>query len=109
MLSHSEQGYSRYRALRSLSLPGGETVGELSDAPGKCIVVTASQVVMFTNVDNVHPLHLDCGPALPITSTQTAPFSRMFSTPGLYGLRCTNSSHPANATGLLHGLAISVP
>ena len=35
VLSHSEHGDSRYPALRALSLPGGDVVGELSDAPGK--------------------------------------------------------------------------
>ncbi len=39
VLSHSEHGDSRYPALRALSLPGVEVVGELSDAPGKGLAV----------------------------------------------------------------------
>ncbi len=35
VLSHSEHGDSRYPALRSFSLPDGEVLRELSDAPGK--------------------------------------------------------------------------
>ena len=35
VLSHSEHGDSRYPALRALSLPTGEVIAELSDAPGK--------------------------------------------------------------------------
>ena len=35
VLSHSEHGDSRYPALRALSLPAGDVIGELSDAPGK--------------------------------------------------------------------------
>ena len=35
VLSHSEHGDSRYPALRALSLPTGDVIGELSDAPGK--------------------------------------------------------------------------
>ena len=33
VLSHSEHGDSRYPALRALSLPAGDVIGELSDAP----------------------------------------------------------------------------
>lgn len=39
VLSHSEHGDSRYPALRALSLPGGDVIGELSDAPGKGFAV----------------------------------------------------------------------
>ncbi len=39
VLSHSEHGDSRYPALRALSLPAGNVVGELSDAPGKGLAV----------------------------------------------------------------------
>ena len=39
VLSHSEHGDSRYPALRALSLPAGDIVGELSDAPGKGLAV----------------------------------------------------------------------
>ena len=35
VLSHSEHGDSRYPALRAFSLPAGDVIGELSDAPGK--------------------------------------------------------------------------
>ncbi len=35
VLSHSEHGDARYPALRAFSLPTGEVVAELSDAPGK--------------------------------------------------------------------------
>jgi dienelactone hydrolase len=35
VLSHSEHGDSRYPALRALTLPAGDVIGELSDAPGK--------------------------------------------------------------------------
>ncbi len=35
VLSHSEQGDSRYPALRALSIESGEVLGDLSDNPGK--------------------------------------------------------------------------
>ena len=35
VLAHSEHGDSRYPALRAFSLPAGEMIAELSDAPGK--------------------------------------------------------------------------
>ena len=39
VLSHSEHGDSRYPALRALSVPSGEVIAELSDAPGKGLAV----------------------------------------------------------------------
>ena len=39
VLSHSEHGDSRYPALRALSIPSGEVIAELSDAPGKGLAV----------------------------------------------------------------------
>jgi len=45
VLSHSEHGDSRYPALRAFSLPAGDVIGELSDAPGKGLAaVTFSPV-----------------------------------------------------------------
>ena len=45
VLSHSEHGDSRYPALRAFSLPTGDVIGELSDAPGKGLAaVTFSPV-----------------------------------------------------------------
>ena len=45
VLSHSEHGDSRYPALRALSLPAGDVIAELSDAPGKGLAaVTFSPV-----------------------------------------------------------------
>ncbi len=35
VLAHSEHGDTRYPALRAFSLPDGEVIAELSDAPGK--------------------------------------------------------------------------
>jgi dienelactone hydrolase len=45
VLSHSEHGDSRYPALRAFSLPSGDVIAELSDAPGKGLAaVTFSPV-----------------------------------------------------------------
>jgi dipeptidyl aminopeptidase/acylaminoacyl peptidase len=41
VLSHSEHGDSRYPALRAMSLPDGEVIAELSDAPDKGLAVIA--------------------------------------------------------------------
>jgi plastocyanin len=71
----------------------------------KCIKVKTSQTVSFTGVGGTHPLILDCGPVLPITTTQSANFSQMFSTAGLYGAHCPNHG---GTDGAGMGLAIEV-